>query len=229
MLRTLSILALLVGVGFGIYGYFEGVPESDIVFATRAGNLAKVKELLDRDPALIKVKSYPQGYETATRRLEYKSNQGGSPWQGRYLIHDAAEFGTDRLPLLDLLAAAGADLKVRRNGRTLLHDAAHPGNIKVATWMIDHGADVNAVNDCSDNCGELGWSPLHNAQYFRPSGMSELLLARGAAVDATSANGRSALHVAGATGDLSGAFVLCRNARTLRARTPPGGRPTNRL
>lgn len=208
---TVAGLGVLATIGLGVYGYFQGVPESDIVFATRAGNVAKVKQLLKRDPALIKAKSYPQGYESASKRLEYESNQGRSPWQGRYLIHDAAAHGKDALPMLDLLAAAGADLKVRRNGRTLLHDAANDGHVEVANWLIDHGADVNAANDCGDKCVELGWTPLHNAQQLVTGEMSQLLLARGAAVDATSASGRTALHVAAATtGGLGGAFVLCR-------------------
>ena len=210
VIYTVAGVGILTTVGLAVYGYFEGVPEVDIVVATRAGNLAKVKQLLERDPALIKAKSYPQGYESASKRLA--SNQGGSAWQGRYLIHDAIARGTNPLPLLDLLAAAGADIKVRRNGRTLLHDAAHDGNLEVATWLIDHGADVNAVNDCGDKCVELGWTPLHNAQYVITGEMSQLLLARDAAVDAISADGSSALHVAAAmTGGMGGAFVLCRH------------------
>jgi hypothetical protein len=203
-------LAVLAGVGLGVYGFFEGGPETDIVYATRAGNLAKVKRLLERSPALVKVKVYPQAYERASQRLEYETRHSRSPWEGKFLIHEAAaNGGNNALPLLDMLAAAGADLRVRRNGRTLLHDAAHEGTLEVATWLIDRGADVNAVNDCGDNCVELGWTPLHDAQY-RSSAMSELLLARGADIDKTSANGRTALHVAAAIGDLNGAFVLCR-------------------
>jgi hypothetical protein len=204
-------LGVLAIVGLAVYGYFEGVPESDIVYAARAGDLPKVRRLLERDPALVRVKVYPQGYERASQRRDYKTRTGESPWEGKYLIHEAVDNGGENaVALLDMLAAAGADLGVRRKGRTLLHDAAQEGKIDVATWLLDHGADVHAVNDCSDNCGELGWTPLHNAQYFSSSEMSELLLTRGATVDATSAKGRSALHVAAAWQDLGGAFTLCR-------------------
>jgi ankyrin repeat protein len=106
--------------------------------------------------------------------------------------------------------AGGADLTVRLNGRTLLHLAARDGDVEAATWLLERGADVHAVNDCALGCEERGETPLHDAQAFRDDQMSELLLARGARVDALDANGRSPLHVAGDGGRLGGAFVLCR-------------------
>jgi hypothetical protein len=209
--RTVAIVGVLAGIGYAVYGYFEGVPESDIVYAVRGHNLPKVKQLLERDPRLVHVKVYPQAYERASQRLEYETRHSRSPWEGKYLIHEAADNGgKDAVVLLDMLAAAGADARVRRKGRTLLHDAADSGNVEVATWLIDRGADVNARNDCSDSCAELGWTPLHNAQYSVSGEMSELLLTRGAAVDQTSADGRSALHVAAQWQAMGGAFVLCR-------------------
>jgi ankyrin repeat protein len=80
----------------------------------------------------------------------------------------------------------------------------------VATWLLKRGADVHAVNDCEAGCDEQGQTALHDAQAFRDDEMSELLLEHGARVDALSANGQSPLHVAGDSGRLSGAFVLCR-------------------
>ena len=210
IMRAVAGVAVLAGIGLGVYGFFQGEPERDIVNATRAGDLARVTRLLERDPALVRTKVYPQAYVRVSQRRDYETRHGRSPWEGRFLIHDAANSGTNPLPMLELLAARGADLRVRLKGRTLLHDAARNGNVQVATWLIDHGADVNAAIDCADNCVERGWTPLHDAQRFRATEMSELLLARGANIDATSANGRSALHVAAATGSLDGAFVLCR-------------------
>ena len=210
IVRAVAGVAVLAGIGLGVYGFFQGEPDRDVVNATRAGDVAKVRQLLERDPALVRTKVYPQAYERVSQRRDYETRHGRSPWEGRYLIHDAAASGTNPLPMLDLLAAAGADLRVRVNGRTLLHDAARHGNVQVATWLIDHGADVNAANDCTDDCVERGWTPLHDAQRFRATEISQLLLARGASIGATGANGRSALHVAAATGSLDGAFVLCR-------------------
>jgi ankyrin repeat protein len=228
IVRAAVILAVLAGIGLGAWGFFQGEPERDMVNAARAGDLAKVTRLLERDPALVRTKVYPQAFERVSQRRDYESRYGRSPWEGRYLIHDAVDGGTDPRLMLELLAAAGADLRVRLKGRTLLHDAARNGNVQVATWLIDHGADVNATNDCTDNCVEHGWTPLHDAQRFRATEMSQLLLARGANIDATSANGRSALHVAAATGSLEGAFVLCRHGAD-PALKDTGGRTSHEL
>ena len=210
-LRTLAAVVIPSAiVGAGIYGFLQGVPETDIVHAARAGDLTKVKALLDRDPALARVKVYPQGYERIGQRRDYEIRTGESAWKGRYLIHDAADRLEAPLPLLEMLVAAGADLRVRREGRSLLHDCADQGNVEVAGWLIEHGADVNAANDCAEACAESRWTPLHNAQRFRASEMSAFLISRGASVDAAGADGRTALHVAAAIGSLEGAFALCR-------------------
>lgn len=208
----MALVGVLAGVGgAAVYGYFEGVPQSDIIYAVRSRNLLEVKRLLERDPELAHLMVYPQGYERASQRLDFEARNSRSPWEGKYLVHEAADNGDkDAVALLDMLAAAGAELQVRRKGRTLLHDAAESGNAEVVTWLIGRGADVNARNDCSDQCAEFGWTPLHYAQYADSGNMSELLLTHGAAVGKTSANGRSALHVAAQWHNLGGAFVLCR-------------------
>ena len=185
----------ILGVGF--YGFLEGVPETDIVYAVRAGDLAKVKRLLERDPNLANAKVYPQAHERSDQRRAHELRTGESAWQGRYVIHDALDVTAERLPVLDALAAAGASLDVRLAGRTLLHDAAYQGNTVVTDWLIGRGADVNAANDCKDRCAESGWTPLHNALRFRPAEMIPLLVSRGASIDKAAAEGRTALHVDG--------------------------------
>lgn len=74
--------------------------------------------------------------------------------------------------MLDALAAAGADLTVRLNGRTLLHLAARDGNLEVVIWLIDRGADVEASNDCPAPCPERGQRPLHDALAFNDDATS---------------------------------------------------------
>lgn len=199
----------MLGVaGFAAYGFWRGTPQS-IVDAVRSGDLAAVRARLDRDPAEAHTQVFPQAYERASERRRYQARFGKSPWEGRLLIHEAASRIEDPTPMLDLLAGAGADLSVRLEGRTLLHLAARDGNLAVAAWLLDHGADVNATNDCSD-CPEKRQTALHDAQAFRDGEMSELLLTRGARVDARSASGGTPLHVAAGRGRLLGAFVLCR-------------------
>jgi ankyrin repeat protein len=125
------------------------------------------------------------------------------------VIHDAITQWIDPLPMIELLATAGADLSVRLNGRTLLHVAARDGSVEAVTWLLDHGADVNATNTCDDSCPELGQTPLFDLQHFHDEATG-ILLEHGADPLVRSANGQTALHVAAVVGTIGGAFELCR-------------------
>ncbi|MFT3779192.1 MAG: ankyrin repeat domain-containing protein [Ottowia sp.] len=196
-LVVFSILAVAA------YGFWEGTPQ-DVVNAVRAGDVERFRKAVRRDPAAVHTKVYPQAHERSQARMDHRARTGESAWQGRYLIHDAVQRQIEPIPMLDALAAAGADLKVRLDGQTLLHLAAVDDNAKVAGWLLDHGADVNARNDCAAPCEQRGRTPLHEARF---DDTLTLLLARGAAVDAQSADGRTALHDSG----VGRALVLCRH------------------
>lgn len=204
------------------YGFWQGTPQ-DIVNAVRSGDVAALESLLARDPANVHTKVYAQAFETQTARTNHRTRTGQDPWDGRYLIHDAVEITFEPLPILDALAAGGADLNVRLKGRTLLHLAAAKGDIAVATWLLDHGADIHGAIVCDDNCDERGYTPLHSGLEFRDDEMTELLLSRGARVEGAGADGRTAMHQAAFRGKLSGAFVLARHGADL-ARTDAAGR-----
>lgn len=216
------------GLVFGIlavaaYGFWQGTPQ-DVVNAVRRGDVEGLKSALRKDPENVHTKVYAQAYESQSARNNYRSRTGKDPWEGRYLVHDAVEVSAEPLPILDALLAGGADFTVRLNGRTLLHLAATEGDVAVATWLLDHGADIHAVIDCADNCSERGYTPLHAGLAFRDDEMSVLLLARGARVDAAGANGRTAMHVAADRG-LSGALVLARHGADVLRKDAEGKTP----
>jgi uncharacterized protein len=216
------------GLVFGIlavaaYGFWQGTPQ-DVVDAVRRSDVDALKSALRKDPENVHTKVYAQAYTTQTDRNNYRARTGKDPWEGRYIIHDAVEFAAEPLPILDALLAGGADLNVRLNGRTLLHLAATEGDVAVATWLLDHGADIHAVVDCEDNCPERGYTPLHAGLAFRDDEMSALLLARGAPVDAAGANGRTAMHVAANRG-LGGALVLARHGGDVLRKDAEGKTP----
>ena len=56
----------------------------------------------------------------------------------------------------------GADMAARYRGRTALHCAAKAGFARVAEALIEHGADVNALNDA-------GQTPLDDVEHAAPS------------------------------------------------------------
>jgi len=205
-------------------GFWQGTPQ-DVVNAVRSGDVEAVKSALARDPANVHTKVYAQAYEGLKSRSDYISRTGQDPWEGRYIIHDAVEITFEPLPILDALAAGGADLNVRLKGQTLLHLAAAKGDIEVATWLLDHGADIHAAVDCDDNCAERGYTPLHAGLDFRDDDMTALLLARGARLETVGADGRTALHKAAFRGKLSGAFVLARHGADLTRADAAGKTP----
>jgi len=70
--------------------------------------------------------------------------------------------------------------------RALL-DAAEKGNIEAVKWHLDAGADVNA----QDN--DIRWTPLHVAAAFGHKEIAELLIAKGADVNAKNKGGETPL------------------------------------
>ena len=214
------VLSILAVAG---YGFWQGTPQ-DVVNAVRRGDVAGLKSALRKDPQSVHTRVYAQAFETQTSRTNYRTRTGNDPWEGRYLVHDAVEITFEPLPILDTLLTGGADFSVRLNGRTLLHLAATKGDVAVARWLLDHGADIHAAVGCADNCPERGYTPLHAGLAFRADERSVLLLARGARVDAAGANGRTAMHVAANRG-LGGALVLARHGGDLLRQDAQGKTP----
>ena len=62
------------------------------------------------------------------------------------LYYAATGYGK-ALDVLDLLVHAGAGINsADKRGNTPLHQAARHGNADVVSWLLDHGADANALN-----------------------------------------------------------------------------------
>ncbi len=68
-------------------------------------------------------------------------------------------------------------------GATDLHFAAENGWAKLAQWLIDKGADVNAKTKDVN-----GYTPLHRAAYYNEADVAKVLLAKGANVNAQDSN-----------------------------------------
>lgn len=93
-----------------------------------------------------------------------------------------------------LLIKAGADMKdMKSRGMPLLHYAAQMAAPDVVQMMLEAGLDVNAkVDECPKN-GRSGCTPLFFAARRSDAAVAELLISRGADVQAVSVKGETPL------------------------------------
>ncbi len=93
-------------------------------------------------------------------------NRSGTP------LHLAVDRGD--LGLTELLVTNKADLNsTEREGKTPLGMVAAAGNTNIAGFLLQHGAEVNAVNEDKD---QQGWTALHYAVLANQKAMVDLLL-----------------------------------------------------
>lgn len=133
----------------------------ELVRAIRAGDLAALQGLLDRDPRVAAARLLVAGGRTPLHVV--------ADWPG-YFPHGAA--------VVRMLIAAGADPDTRGGGRTPetpLHWAASSDDLDVADALMDGGADLEAPG------GSIG-TPLDNAVGYGCWHVARGLVARGATV-----------------------------------------------
>ncbi len=168
------------------------------------------------------------------------------------ILHAAAKSG--RTPVVEVLVKNGADVNVKNNsgttplhmaenkataeilitngagvnakeddGETPLHRAAYSkdGEKELVAFLIEKGADPNA----RDNRGE---TPLYKAAEYGRTGKVEILIAKGADVNARSGEnkkGDSPLHMAAGNGKLETVRLLLSKGADVNARNQKGQTP----
>lgn len=136
--------------------------------ATAVGNIARVKELVEKNGALANSFS-PDGFP---------------------VVALAAFLG--HLEVVQYLAARGADINApatNGSGYSALTGAVTSGHAAVVQWLLEHGANPNYRY--SGN-----YSPLLTAAANGRLDIAKLLLAHGADLHATTNDGKSALDLA---------------------------------
>jgi ankyrin repeat protein len=137
-------------------------------------------------------------------------------------IHAAAERGNTDIVLLLLEHDADVDSRAK-SGWTPLHLAAQYGTLCVGKCLVDHGADIHA-RDVD------GWTPLFVCVSFARSEehveFAQLLLERGAAVDARTKLRRTSLHKAVEEGNILVARLLLEHGADVNACDESGLTPS---
>lgn len=108
----------------------------------------------------------------------------------------------DNMDFFDYLLKRRARLNTRnRNGETALSLAAYQGKLPFVQRLVEAGADVNLY----------GWPPLIYAAFNGHAAVVDYLLKKGAEINATTANGSTALLFAARFGHIEVVEVLLQN------------------
>ncbi len=125
----------------------------------------------------------------------YSNFDGGTFKEGQFPIRWAARFGATLNVVHWLKTGGDVNLKFK-GGRTLLHEAANGGNYKIATLLMDRGANIQAIDD-------QGRSILHECANDSPNEVNKsrteigkLLLNKGLPIDLKNSQGFTPIQLA---------------------------------
>jgi ankyrin repeat protein/L-ascorbate metabolism protein UlaG (beta-lactamase superfamily) len=204
------------------------VQAGEIHDAVRAGDLAKIKALVAKDPKVVNEKeaeggtplhfaSHSGNVEIIAFLLANKADIKAVDDLGRSPLHLAASAGHGET--VDLLIAKGAETKaVCRDGRNLLHCAAAGGLVGLMERLVRDGFPV-------DGPDRYGRTPLLKAAEAGSDKAAEFLLSRGANVMSRSSFGQTPLHEATFSGNLRLLDILVKHGADIHAVNQEGSTP----
>ncbi len=172
--------------------------ETQLFMAAWHGHRGKVQALLAAQPAMLNARN-SEGLSLllfAAHAAHYSQRDEISSW----LLSAGAETGFFSAAALglqrDVLRALRTNTvdNVGPWRRTALHWATCGGHIKLATALLDHGADPNRVD-------HWGCTSVHLAVDFGQADVLNLLLSRGGDPKRVMGNGKNLLHLAACQGN----------------------------
>jgi ankyrin repeat protein len=206
--RLLISAVLMLGLSIAVLHTANAQQPEDIFEAAAAGDISKVRALIEADSTLLESKDEsgctPLSLACLRNQVvvaNYLIGKGANVntrnnW-GQTPLHNAnGVFGQD-FDLIKRLIAVGADVNSQGNrGETPLEWAAARGNLQVARLLIENGADLNAYNK---NSGTILQSTigLHKIE------MAKLLIESGAKLNQKDPSGYTEIHLATFQGDSS--------------------------
>jgi ankyrin repeat protein len=181
---------------------------ADLFAAVRSQDLSALERMLASEPALASSHD-EKGASAVSAALGARKGEGFLPRRENRLL-DAILRAHPQLTAFEIcavgnpvqvLAEITKDRELVRsravNGWTPLHYAAFADNAAAAAVLIEEGAEVDArAKNKFDN------TPLQVALLTSSREVARLLLSRGAQVNATQAEGITALHEAASSGDV---------------------------
>ena len=190
---TIFLLAVLVMFLMPVQG-------SEIHKAVKDGDLAKVKSLLEKEPKLINavnsanqtpllIAAYGGGKELVTYLIDKGASVNQADIYGATPLHMAVLQGHKEI--VELLLSKGADMNAKaKNGKVpmqLAFEIEHTGIIEL---FLTKGVDLSVP------INRYGRTLLHKAVIMGKSKVVDLLITKGADINAKDKSGKSALDLA---------------------------------
>jgi ankyrin repeat protein len=215
-MKRLLILVLILTTQFSFGQQFND-KSSNIHQAVVAGDLNKVRTLLEADPSLLESKG-DEGrtplmlacsppvwkVEVANFLIDKGANVNVTGALSFTPLHFAHFVPEENLNLIRRLIDKGADVNAQGdNGITPLHYAAIMGNIKVARLLLNNGAKVNPYDKYNGdlNATFISGTVLQVAINYSPNEeMAKLIIENGAKLNLKDCFGNTELHLAALKG-----------------------------